>query len=309
MPNRSARSFAPASISNLGPGFDVFGVALERPGDFASARRTKDRGLFFSVSGRRDDVPSDVSKNVAAYVSMLLLDEACPPFGVALNLTKMMPVGSGLGSSAASSVAALVAVNTILPKPLQRIDLLRFAAEGERLATGSPHADNVAPSLLGGMVIVRSTEPLDVISVSLNTKFRWVVVHPHVIVRTKEARAILPQDVPLARAVRQWGNASGLVAGLISGREDVVRRCMEDLIVEPVRSKLIPAFEEVRGAAHSAGALGCTISGSGPSMVAVVASEKVAQVVARTMRTAFREAGVESDAYISKTNVRGARIL
>jgi homoserine kinase len=310
MTSRTVKAYAPATISNLGSGFDVLGLAIDRPGDVATASRVDEPGLIFRVRGGTGVVPTDAKENVAAHVASLLLDEAKPPFGVALTLHKKMPVGSGLGSSAASSVAALVAVNAILQKPLKRADLLRFAVEGERKATGAPHADNVAPSLLGGGVLIRSYEPLDVVRIPVRSSIVWVVVHPQVVVRTAEARGLLPKAITLQIAIRQWGNISGLTIGLMSGDVRLVGTCVEDAIAEPVRSNLIPGFREVKEAALKAGAFGCSISGSGPSMFAVCSSLGQARTVAAVMQRTFRRAAnVDSDVYISRVNRVGARIL
>jgi homoserine kinase len=243
-------------------------------------------------------------------VVSLLLDETQPPFGIALTLRKKMPIGSGLGSSAASSVAALVAVNALLPKPLTRSNLLRFAVEGERKASGAPHADNVAPSLLGGAVLIRSYTPLDVVKFPVRCSIVWVVVHPHVVVRTAEARSLLPKAVSLETAIRQWGNISGLTIGLMSGDVGLVGKCVEDAIAEPVRANLIPGFHDVKAAALKAGAAGCSISGSGPSMFAVAASLSQARTIAAVMRRTFkRAADIGCDVYISRVNRHGARLL
>lgn len=310
MTERSVKSFAPATISNLGPGFDILGVAIHSPGDAVIARRRREQGLSFAVLTDQAQVPGDARKNVSAYVARLILRELKPPFGVDLLLQKSMPIGSGLGSSAASGVAAAVAVNALLPKPLVRRDLLRFALEGERFACGAVHADNVAPSLLGGAQLIRSYSPLDVIDVPVHRSLVWVVVHPHLVVLTKRARALLPHHVPLKSAVRQSGNVAGLILGLTTGDEAVLRRSVEDVIVEPVRARLLSGFPEVKGAALRAGALGCSISGSGPSVFAIASSLKQAKTISGAMTKTFRRAaGVACDVFISHTNHEGARIV
>jgi homoserine kinase len=310
MKAQSVKIFAPASISNLGPGFDVLGVALEAPGDFVIARRRREPGLSFSIKSDRAGVPANGAKNVAAYVAKKMLREFRPPFGVELVLEKAMPVGSGLGSSAASSVAAAVAVNELLPKPLEKKDLLRFALDGERFACGSLHADNAAPSLLGGACLIRSYDPVDVISIPVHRSLIWIVVHPHVVVLTKRARAILPRQVPLPSAIRQWGNAAGLVLGLTLGDPSIIRRCVEDVIMEPLRADLIPGFYRAQRAALRAGALGCSISGSGPSMFSIATSVRQARRISTAMTGALRSAaGVDADVFISPPNTRGARCV
>ncbi len=307
---RSVKTFAPATVSNLGPGFDVLGVALHRPGDFVIASRQKERGLFFSVKTGQMQVPLDSKGNVAAHVAKLMLREIKPPFGIRMVLQKSMPIGSGLGSSAASSVAAAMAVNELLPKPLRKPELLRFALQGELFACGSTHADNAAPSLLGGGCLIRSYDPVDVIPIPVDDSLVWIVVHPHVVVLTKKSRAILPERIPLRTAVRQWGNVAGLVLGLASGDQNLISRSVEDVIMEPLRSRLIPGFNDVKEAALRAGALGCSISGSGPSVFSIAPSMRAARVIGARMVQAFlRAAGVSSDVFISRTNPNGARVV
>jgi homoserine kinase len=310
MITRKVKVFAPASVSNLGSGFDVLGVAIDRPGDFVVASRQERPGLLFSLDSKSHDVPGQAEQNVAAHVALLMLEELKPPFGVRMTLHKRMPIGSGLGSSAASSVASAVGVNALLTKPLKKKDLLRFVVEGERMASGSPHADNVAPSLLGGVCLIRSYEPLDVESIPIRNRIVWVAVHPHLFVRTEEARNVLPETVSLKSAIRQWGNVGGLVAGLLTGNATLVGKCVEDVIVEPARAHLVPGFYEVKKAALDAGAFGCSLSGSGPSMFAVAPSQTQARVIAQTMvKTFARVAQVKCDVYISRTNMAGATIL
>lgn len=307
---RSVKTFAPATVSNLGPGFDVLGVALYRPGDFVLASRQLEPGIAFSVKTSQAQVPLDSKNNVAAYVADCMLQEMKPSFGVRMVLHKSMPIGSGLGSSAASSVAAAMAVNALLPKPLQKPDLLRFALQGELFACGSMHADNAAPSLLGGGCLIRSYDPVDVIPIPVDHSLVWIVIHPHVVVLTKKARAMLPRHIPLRTAVRQWGNVAGLVLGLASGDHSLIRRSVEDVIMEPLRSKLIPGFDAVKEAALMAGALGCSISGSGPSVFSIAPSMRAARLISAAMvRTFRRSAGVTSDVFISRTNPNGARVV
>jgi homoserine kinase len=310
MNTKKVKVFAPATIANLGSGFDVIGIALEQPGDFVVAKRKHEAGLAFSVHTKFEDIPTDPTMNVAGHVALLMLDDLRPPFGMSLRLDKRMPVGSGLGSSAASSVAAAVAVNALLLKPLKKVELLRFVVEGERKASGTPHADNAAPSLLGGACLIRSYEPLDVISVPIKNNIFWVVVHPHTVIRTEDARNVLPKAIALQTAIRQWGNISGLTIGLASGDATLIGKCVADAIAEPVRGNLIPGFHEVKAAALNAGAYGCSISGSGPSVFAVTSSLPSARKVALTMKKTFATvAGIACDVFISRINREGATIV
>ena len=306
---KSVKVFAPATIANLGSGFDVLGIAINEPGDIVTASRTSKPGVSFTLKTKHLDVPSD-RKNVAIYVADLMLDEFKPAFGVALTLYKRMPVGSGLGSSAASSVAAMAAINELLTRPLPKRDLLRFSVEGERFVTGAGHADNVAPSLLGGAQLIRSYDPLDIVSLSVRNEIFWVVVCPQLVVRTLDAREALPKEISFGSAIRQWGNLGGLIAGLARGDANLVGKCTEDVLVEPYRAKLVPAFPEVKQAALVAGAHGCTLSGSGPSMFAVASSTQSARKIAQAMKRTFAAvAQVQSEVFISDINMRGAMKL
>jgi homoserine kinase len=306
----SVKTYAPATISNLGPGFDTLGVAIDKPGDVVVARRRPEPGLGFSVNAPDVIVPLDVKKNVASFVASLLLTEQRLPFGVDMVLHKAMPIGSGLGSSAASSVAAAVAINALLVKPFDKKNLLPFILEGERLACGSAHADNAAPSLLGGGCLVRSYDPLDIVSFPVAPSLVWIVVHPHTEVLTKKARTILPGHIPLRSAVRQWANVAGLVMGLGTGDWDLIKRCVEDVVAEPLRAELISGFRAVQQAALRAGALGCSISGSGPSVFAIASSLPKARAIGAVMARQFRLAArIQSSVYVSRTNTTGAQIV
>ncbi len=312
MPTRpllSAQAYAPASIANLGPGFDTLGVALAGLGDFVTAVRSPRTGVRCALRAPVPGLPARGASNVASVVARALLRAARPGFGVDLMLDKRLPIGSGLGSSAASSVAAAVAVNALLPRPLARADLLPFALVGERHAAGTAHADNAAPALFGGVCLVRGGGRDGVLQLTPGAEFTWVIAHPHVIVRTARARRVLPRAVPLERAVRQWANVGGLVAGLVSGDPALAGACMEDVIVEPVRAPLIPGFTAVQRAARRAGAAGCSIAGSGPSVFALAPSAGAAPAIARAMRAAFARAGLACDVHVAATDGRGARVV
>jgi homoserine kinase len=308
MKSRFVKVFAPATIANVGPGFDVLGIAIQQPGDIVTAETTSVPGLQFSIHGT-STTPSN-HENVAAHVANLMLAELKPAFGVSLVLQKLMPIGSGLGSSGASAAAAVFAINALLSKPLSRMDLVPFAMEGERLASGSAHADNVAPALLGGVCLIRSYEPLDIIQIPVKNPLFWIAAHPHVIVHTQTARDILPKQVALSTLVKQSGNLSGMILGLITGDDDLVGRSLHDVIIEPVRAVLIPGFENVKQAALTAGALAFSISGSGPSVFAIATSQSAAEKIAAEIKKSFFvDANLECDIYISPVNSEGATLL
>lgn len=306
------KAFAPASVANVGCGFDVMGFAIEQPGDEVVARKSQSSGLkICAVHGDNGKLPLDTEKNTAgvAVSAMLNAWSQNPEFGIELEVFKQMPLGSGLGSSAASAVAAVVAVNRLLDDPFDRADLLPFAVEGERIASGTPHADNAAASLLGGFVLVRSNTPLDVISLDSPDELYCTVVHPHIEIRTEDTRKILRKQILLAKAVSQWGNVGALVAGLLKRDYALIGRSLTDEIIEPIRSMLIPGYDRLKQEVLEAGALGCSISGSGPSVFSLCEGAGLAGKIADVMKSSLLETGLECDVYISNINKQGCRII
>lgn len=312
--NRQAFSevkvFAPASVANVNCGFDVMGFALEKPGDEIIARRTGEKGVHISkVTGDGGVLPTSQKKNTAGVSAQALLDQLDSDIGIELEIHKKMPMGSGLGSSAASAVGAVIAVNRLLGEPLELKQLLSSAAEGERIACGAAHLDNVAPSLLGGFVFIRSQNPPDVVELECPRPLYATVIHPKIEIRTEDTRKILRREVPLGKAVHQWGNVGGLVAGLLKGDYGLISRSLEDVIIEPIRSVLIPGFREVKQAALEAGVLGSGISGSGPSIFALSSSSETARAAASAMKQEFDKLELENETYVSKIERRGPYIL
>ncbi len=307
---QEVKVFAPASVANVNCGFDVMGFALEKPGDEIVARRTDGEGVTIArVTGDEGLLPDSPEKNTAGVSARALLNHLDLDIGVELEIHKKMPMGSGLGSSAASSVGAVIAVNRLLGNPLELHELLSFAAEGERVACGAAHLDNVAPSLLGGFVFIRSQQPPDVVELECPVPLYATVVHPKIEIRTEDTRKILRREVLLSKAVTQWGNVGGLVAGLLKGDYDLIGRSLEDVIIEPIRSVLIPGFNEVKEAAMDAGALGSGISGSGPSIFALSSSGETAQEVALAMQQEFNRLDLENDVYISRIERKDPYII
>jgi homoserine kinase len=317
------RVFAPASVSNLGPGFDVLGLALGRPGDVVEAEWSESRGVqIAAVSGDEGLLSVDPAVNVAGVAAASVLaalaglehrakapcyDPARP--GVVLRVHKQMPLASGLGSSAASSVAGALAVNELFGAPLSRRELLVHALAGERAAAGSIHADNAAPSLLGGIILVRGYDPLEVLELPVPRALRVVVVHPHHRVETSKARALLRGfGFPIEQAVANLGNLGAFVAALYRNDLELLGRSVEDRLVEPLRIPLIPGFREMKQAAREAGALGCSISGSGPSVFALADNDVSASKAAEAMSAALMDAtGLPSDTFVGAVNTGGAR--
>ena len=306
------RVFAPATVANVGCGFDVLGFAIDEPGDEIVARVREEPGVVITaVHGDGGKLPLQIDQNTAGVAATALLQDVTDnlSFGIELELYKKMPLGSGLGSSAASAVAAVVAVNRLLGDPYERKDLLQFAVEGERVACGAAHADNAGASLLGGFVFIRSNHPMDVFPIDYPDDLHSTVIHPHIEIRTEDTRKILRKQILLARAVAQWGNVGALVAGLMKGNHDLIGRSLHDEIIEPIRSVLIPGFNQMKSAAMDAGALGCSISGSGPSVFALSRSKEEAQKIGSAMKSAVTLVGLDSDVYISKINKAGSTVI
>ena len=302
--------FAPATVANVASGFDVLGFAIDAPGDEVWVRtRVDNRVIIADITGDDGRLPREAERNTATVAARALLEHLGGPFGVEVVLHKRMPLSSGLGSSAASSVAAVVATNLLAGSPLEPHGLLPFVMEAEKVACGTAHADNVAPSLLGGFVLIRSYNPLDVIELPVPGGLAAAIVHPHTEVRTEDARRILKRSIGLETAVKQWGNLAGLVASLYQGDLSLLSRCLTDVVAEPVRSLLIPGFQEVKAAATNAGALGCSISGSGPSVFALCSGLEDAERVGESMVEAFAAAGLDSDLFVSLVNRNGPRML
>ena len=310
MPER-VRVFAPATASNLGPGFDVLGLALERPGDLVEAELRDEPGVEITEVTGADSLSTDPRENVVGIAARAALEHlGITDRGIRLALHKQMPLGSGLGSSAASSVAAAAAVGALFGDSLPKEALVGCALRGEAAASGAPHADNVAPCVLGGIVLIRGNDPLDLIRLPVPDALRIVLVHPHVEVLTAEARRLVAKHrFAIGQAVANLGNIAALVHALHTGDLELFGRSINDALVEPIRAPLVPGFAEVRRAALDAGALGCSISGSGPSLFAFAASASAADAVADAMQAAFAATGVDSDRYAGPVNRRGAGVV
>jgi homoserine kinase len=307
---KSVTVFAPASVANVSCGYDVLGFALERPGDKV-VMHLNDTGRITldHVEGDEGKLPRDPEANIVTAVVKYYLEHINVKQGVNVELYKQMPFGSGLGSSSASAVAGLVAINELMGKPLTREQLLPLAMEGERLACGNAHADNVAPSLLGGLILIRSYNPLDVIRLPFPDQLRVGVLYPHVEIPTSQARKILKTNIPVSDAIMQWGNVAGLVAGFCTGDTALIGRSMEDHIIEPVRAMLIPHFYEMRRIAMENNALGFAISGSGPSVFTMCEDESVAAHILSLLADHLQQNGVGSNQYLSSINPHGPVIL
>lgn len=294
---------APATVANVVCGFDVMGFALEEPFDLMTLRKIPARTIRII---NRDDynLPVEPSKNVAGATLLSILGKINVDFGFEVEITKKIKPGSGIGSSAASAAGAAVAANLLLENRFSKTELVDFASDGERVASGARHADNVAPCIYGGFTLVRSSEPLDVVPLEYPPLF-VTVLHPQIEVKTSDAREILKQKVLLKDAIRQWGNVAALVAGLLKGDYDLIARSLEDRLIEPIRSILIPRFDEIKAASQSAGALGGGISGSGPSIFMLSRTEDAAREVEAAMRQIYHSINLDFASYVTRINPHG----
>jgi homoserine kinase len=303
--NRTIKIVAPATVANLVCGFDILGMALNDPQDEMELTLL-DEPLIKIKHSDDYDLPVEPAKNVAG-AALIALQEAYPKkIGFEVTITKKIKPGSGLGSSAASSAGAVVAANLLLNNHFSKEDLVRFAMNGEKVASGVKHADNLAPCIYGGVTLIRSILPLDIIPLAAPPLF-VTVVHPQIEVKTSDARQILRKEVQLKNAIMQWGNIAGLVAGFLKNDYDLIGRSLEDYIIEPVRSILIPGFDEVKINSKEAGALGGGISGSGPSIFMLSKEESTAISVEGIMKNVFQKIGVEFKTYVTSINNTGAR--
>ncbi|WP_297706053.1 homoserine kinase [uncultured Eudoraea sp.] len=304
----SIKVFCPATIANISCGFDVLGLALDAIGDEMIVHKTKQPGIKISkITG--ESLPLETMNNVAGVAGLALLEESEYSGGFEIEIHKKIKAGSGIGSSAASAAGAVWAMNELLEKPFSPIELVKFAMQGEALASGVAHADNVAPALFGGFTLVRSYEPLDIIKINTPPDLYATVIHPQIEVKTSDSRKILKTSISLKDGIKQWGNVGGLISGLFLEDYELIGRSLVDHIVEPIRSMLIPGFSEVKSATIKAGALGSGISGSGPSIFALSKGKETAENVANAMRDVYINIGVDYDVYVSKINTRGMHKL
>ncbi len=305
---KEIKLFAPATIANVSCGFDVLGLCLDTVGDEMIIRKTTKKGVRISkIIGQ--DLPIETEKNVAGVAVLALLKQLNSDAGFEIEIYKNIKPGSGIGSSAASSAGAVFGVNKLLGEPFTLQELIPFAMEGEKLASGTAHADNVAPALLGGFTLVRSYNPLDVIKMNSPKELFATVIHPQIEIKTADARSVLKKKVTLKETVIQLGNLGGLIAGLYTNDYDLIGRSLHDEIVEPSRSILIPEFDAIIKAAKDAGALGGGISGSGPSIFALSKGKEIADKVALTMAKAYKNLQIDFEIHVSKINTKGIKIL
>ncbi|MGE0362429.1 MAG: homoserine kinase [Vicinamibacterales bacterium] len=305
-------AFAPATVSNVAAGFDVLGFALDQPGDVVLAALADVEGAIVAeIRGDGGRLPREAARNTASAAANALLAALGTRQGISLVLHKGLPLASGVGSSGASAVAAVVAVNELLGRPAGLDLLLRCAMAGEQAGCGAVHPDNVAPALYGGFVLARSADPPDIVRLPVPPGLACAVLHPSMEVHTGTARALLGDQVPLTAAVRQWANVGALVSALHSGDLALLSRALEDHVAEPKRATLVPGFYAIKQAAVAAGALGCSLSGSGPSMFALARTLDEATAAGEAMAAAWRakSPSVGADLWVSPVGTRGARVV
>ncbi|NJD31517.1 MAG: homoserine kinase [Gammaproteobacteria bacterium] len=309
MVRTSATAFAPASVGNVAVGFDILGHTVAALGDRVRVSRRTEPGVAIrAITGVVKDLPLAAEKNTAGMAALALQRELGLPFGFELEIEKGIPLGSGLGGSAASAVAAVVAAAALVDRPLDRTRLLKFAMQGEAVASGSVHVDNIAPSLFGGLVLTVGIDNPHVKQIPVPESVRCVLVHPHMVLATREARAILRRTVELSDVIWQQANLAGFLAGCYTSDLGLIRESLLDVVIEPQRQVLIPGFVEVKQAALAAGALGGSISGAGPTVFAWAESDDAENVRAE-MVAAFRNHGLESDSWVSAIDRDGARVV
>jgi homoserine kinase len=308
----SIKIFCPATIANLNCGFDVLGLCLESIGDEMIIRKSVNKCVkITNIVGA--NLPFEIENNVAGVAALAIFEEANKrvafEHGFEIEIFKKIKAGSGIGSSSASAAGAVFGINELLGKPFSKIELVKFAMKGEVVASGSEHADNVAPCLLGGFTLVRGYNPLDVIKIESPSELYAVVLHPHIEVKTADARSVLQPMISLQNAIIQTGNIGGLVAGLFMSDYELISRSLHDVIIEPLRKHLIPNFDEVKDVALKNGALGAGISGAGPSIFALCKGKESAQKIALSMENMYQNTEINFDIHISKINPKGVEVI
>ncbi|MFT4781881.1 MAG: homoserine kinase [Psychroserpens sp.] len=300
--------FSPATVANVSCGFDVLGFCLDTIGDEMVIRKTDKKGIHITkIEGY--DLPFEAENNVAGVSALALFEAAQPDYGFEIEIYKNIKPGSGVGSSSASAVGSVFGINELLGRPYNKTQLTNFAMKGEALASQCEHADNIAPAIFGGFTLVKSVAPLEVLQLPTPKDLFAVIIHPQIEIKTSESRAILPKQIPLQDAITQWSNVGSLVHALHTSDYKLLSRSLTDVVVEPHRSKLIPHFDAVRQAALDHGALGCGISGSGPSIFSLCYGNKDARKVAKAIEAIYSETRIPFEIYVSGINTKGIKIL
>ncbi|WP_157206381.1 homoserine kinase [Mariniflexile maritimum] len=301
--------FSPATVANVACGFDVLGFCLDSIGDEMVIRKTDKKGIFITKIEGGFKLPYEAELNVAGVSALAMYHALKPEGGFEIEIHKKIKPGSGIGSSAASAVGSVFGMNQLLGRPLNKTQLTAFAMKGEALASKCEHADNLAPALFGGFTLVKSLEPLEILQIPTPNDMFVTIIHPQIEIKTSEARAILPKEVALTKAVAQWANFGSLIHALHTSDFGLIQRSLNDVIVEPYRSQLIPNYFEVKTETLKAGALGAGISGSGPSIFSLSKGLETANNVADAMKKAYNKTGIDFDIHVSKINKEGVKVL
>jgi homoserine kinase len=300
--------FSPASIANLNCGFDLLGLSLEGIGDEIVLRKVAQKGIKINrIIGA--DLPLETLKNVAGVAGMAMLNDLNLTFGFEIEIKKGIPIGSGIGGSAASAAAIVFGINQFLDKPLTPQELTYYGMKGEALASGSEHADNVAPSIYGGFTLITSYDPLNIISLPVPENLFVTIIRPHIEIKTKESRAGLPKDVPLKDAITQNGNLAGFISGLYTSDYELMARSLKDVLIEPHRKDQLPLFEEARATAVKNGAMAFGIGGSGPAMFSICKGIEISEQVEVNLKNLYRGANIQIDSFVSKISNVGSKII
>ena len=302
------RIFSPATVANVACGFDVLGFCLDTIGDEMVIRKTKERGIRITkIEGY--NLPFEADMNVAGVSALAMYNALKPECGFEIEIYKKIKPGSGIGSSSASAAGSVFGMNELLGKPLDKTKLTYYAMKGEALASKCEHADNLAPAIFGGFTLVKSASPLQILELPTPTDLYATLIHPQIEIKTSESRAILPKEIPLQSAITQWANVGSLVHALHISDYNLMKDALNDVVIEPHRKQLIPHFDEVKTEVINAGALGCAISGSGPSIFALSKSEVTAKEVQKAMHNVYSKTDIHFETYVSKINTEGIKIL
>ena len=302
------RIFSPATVANVGCGFDVLGFCLDKVGDEMVVKKSQRKGIFITkIEGF--ELPYDVHENVAGVSALAMYAELDVDFGFEIEIYKQIKPGSGIGSSAASAVGSVFGMNYLLGNPFSKIELIKFAMKGEAVASKSEHADNIAPAVLGGFTLVKQSNPLEVIQLPSPDALHAVIVHPQIEIKTADSRAVLPKTIPLSDAISQWSNVGSLVHALHTSDYNLIGKSLKDVVIEPYRSKLIPKFNNLRKISLESGALGCSISGSGPSIFSLCKGLENAKKVENNQRIFMAKTDIPFETHVSIVNKKGIKIL
>lgn len=304
----SIKIFSPATVANVGCGYDVLGFCLDNLGDEMIIRKTNEKGIKITkIDGF--DLPYEVDQNVAGISALAFYDAFKPDCGFEIEIDKRIKPGSGVGSSAASAVGSVFGMNELLGRPFNKTELTAFAMKGEAFASKCEHADNLAPAIFGGFTLVKSVSPIDILEIPSPSELFVTIIHPQIEIKTSEARAILPKEIPMDKGITQWANLGSLIHALHTEDYELISRSLVDVVIEPYRSQLIPAFDQVKMAAIDAGALGCSISGSGPSIFMLSKGKETALAVELAIGKVYDQTNINFNTYVSPINTEGIKIL